>query len=287
MQQAQHRLDLTSSLTQAGASCGAKIDCLSEFGAGAGGGALRHSSENIFNRVLLALPRAARDEVLRQCDHVELASGRVIYAGGAAVEYAYFVNGGLVSLVKVMEDGRSVEIAAVGSEGLLGLFAAYGFDHALVNHIVQVPATALRISREALQNAMAKHDTLRRVLTRYLLLVAEQLAQVSACNRLHSLEQRCCHWLLVADDNAFADQFQLTHEFLASLLGAQRSSLLTTANGLQKRGLIHYSHGRISILDRAGLEQAACECYRARRSQIDQVFGVGKLPGVRARKTLI
>jgi CRP-like cAMP-binding protein len=225
--------------------------------------------------------------VLRHCEHVELASGQVIYAAAAMIEYAYFVNSGLVSLVKVMEDGRSVEIAAVGSEGLLGLFAAYGFDRALVDHIVQVPATALRIPRKALQDAILKHDALRRVMTRYLLLVAEQLAQVSACNRLHSLEQRCCLWLLVAHDNAFSDQFQLTHEFLASLLGSQRSSVSTTANALQKRGLIRYLHGRISILDRAALESAACECYRTRHIQIDQVFGAGKRPAQRVSKTSV
>lgn len=225
--------------------------------------------------------------MLRHCEHVELASGQVIYAAAATVEYAYFVNGGLVSLVKVMEDGRSVEIAAVATEGLLGLFAAYGFDRTLVDHIVQVPAAALRISLKHLQNEISKHEALRRVMTRYLFLVAEQLAQVSACNRLHSLEQRCCHWLLIAHDNAFSDQFQLTHEFLASLLGAQRSSVSTTANALQKRGLINYSHGRISILDRGALEKAACECYRTRSGQIDQIFGPGSSVAARTRKTAI
>ena len=110
----------------------------------------------------------------------------------ATVEYAYFVNSGVVSLVKAMEDGRSVEIAAVGTEGLLGLFAAYGFDRALVDHIVQVPATRCASAASTLQNAISKHDALRHMMTRYLLLVAEQLAQVSACNRLHTLEQRCC-----------------------------------------------------------------------------------------------
>jgi len=209
----------------------------------------------------------------------------MIYAGGSAVDYAYFINGGLVSLVKVMEDGRSVEIAAVGTEGLLGLFAAYGFGQALVDHIVQVPATALRINRSSLRNEMSRHAALRRAMTHYLLLVAEQLAQVSACHRLHSLEQRCCKWLLVAHDNVLSDEFQLTHEFLASLLGAQRTSVTTTTGRLQKRGLIHYSHGRISILDRAALEATACECYRARRDQIERVFGVEKLPGGRASKT--
>ncbi len=209
----------------------------------------------------------------------------MIYAGGAAVEHAYFVNGGLVSLVKVMEDGRSVEIAAVGTEGLLGLFGAYGFGRALVDHIVQVPATALRINRSKLQNELTKHAALRRVMTHYLLLVAEQLAQISACHRLHSLQQRCCQWLLIAHDNALSDQFQLTHEFLASLLGAQRTSVTTTTRRLQKRGLIRYSHGRISILDRTALEATACECYRARRNQIDLVFGDRKTAGGPASKT--
>jgi CRP-like cAMP-binding protein len=236
--------------------------------------AMRRATEKVFNRILLALPQSVCEAVLRHCDYVELASGQVIYAAAGKIEHAYFINSGLVSLVKTMEDGRSVEIAAVGSEGLLGLFAAYGFDRALVEHVVQVPAATLRISQKQLQNEIMKHDALRRMMTRYLLLVAEQLAQVSACNRLHSLEQRCCHWLLVANDNVFSDHFQLTHEFLGSLLGAQRSSISTTANALQKRGLIHYSHGRMSILDRAALEGTACECYRARRSQIDQAFRV-------------
>jgi CRP-like cAMP-binding protein len=248
------------------------------------GTTLRRSDEKIFNRILLALPRVVRDEVLRQCDYVELPSGRVIYATAAAVEYAYFVNSGLMSLIKVMKDGQSAEIAVVGAEGILGLFAAYGFDRALVDHIVQVPAGALRISHRKLQQQLLKHSALRRVMTKYLLLVAEQLAQVSACNRLHSLEQRCSHWLLVAHDNVFADQFELTHEFLASLLGAQRSSVSTTANALQRRGLIRYSHGRISILDPAALEKAACECYRSRRSQIEQVFGPVRPPASRRTK---
>jgi CRP-like cAMP-binding protein len=229
--------------------------------------------KTIFNCMLLALPPAVRDEVVAQCDYVELASGQVIYAAGDAVEYNYFINSGLVSYVKVMEDGRSVEITAVGAEGLLGLFAVYGIERTLVDFIVQVPGIALRISRKTLQNAIAKHDALRAAMTQYLLVTAAQLVQDSACNRLHSLEQRCCYWLLVAHDNAFADQFHLTHESLASLLGVQRSSVSVTAHALQERGLIHYSHGRISILDRAALERAVCECYRTRRTQIEQACG--------------
>jgi CRP-like cAMP-binding protein len=232
----------------------------------------RNERETILNRILLALPHQVREEILRQCDHVELASGHVIYSAGAPVAHVYFINSGIISLIKSMRDGRSVEIGAVGIEGLVGLFAAYGFDHALVDYVVQVPGTALRISKKTLQNEILIHDTLRSVVMRYLFLLTDQLAQVSACNRLHSLEQRCCHWLLVAHDSVMADKFQLTHEFLALLLGVQRPSVSMTANGLQRRGLIRYSHGHITILNRAAVEEAACECYRTLRGQIDHAF---------------
>jgi CRP-like cAMP-binding protein len=237
---------------------------------------LHSVSEGIFNRILLALPHAVREDVLQRCDRIELASGHLIYGSGAEVEYAYFIDTGLVSIIKRMEDGRSVEIAAIGAEGLLGLFAAHGFDHALLDHIAQMPVLALRIPRRALQNAISKHETLHGAVTRYLVLAAELLAQVSACNRLHPLEQRCCQWLLVARDNALSDQIQITQEFLASLLGAQRPSVSTATNRLRKRGLIRYAHGRISILNRAALEEAACECYRSRCNLINQAFGASK-----------
>ncbi len=226
----------------------------------------------ISNRILLALPPQVSEQVLRACHCVEFPSGYVIYRAGAAVENAYFVNSGLVSLVKNMGDGRSAEIGAVGAEGLIGAGAAFAVDRALADYVVQIPLAAHRISGAVLQREMLQHDALRSLLTRYLFLLREQLAQISACNRLHSLEQRCCHWLLAAHDNVSTDEFQLTHEFLASLLGVQRPSLSMTANGLQKRGLIRYCHGRITILDRAALEQAACECYRTLRRQTDRLF---------------
>ena len=119
---------------------------------------------------------------------------------------------------------------------------------------------------------MAQHAALRHSVMKYLFLISDRIAEISACNRLHSLEQRCCQWLLVAGDSACSDEFHLTHEFLASLLGVQRSSVSTTAKGLQKHGGIRYSHGHITILDRAALEANACECYRTRRRRIDEAF---------------
>ncbi len=227
----------------------------------------------ISNRILRALPADVCQQVLHKCHHVEFPPGHVIYRAGAAAENAYFVNAGIVSLVKSMGDGRSVEVGAVGRDGLIGVFAASGLDHSLAaDYVVQLPLAALRVNRIVLQRAMSQHDALRSAIMKYLFLLAEQLAQISACNRLHSLEQRCCHWLLIAHDSVSADEFPLTHEFYAALLGVQRPSLSVTAHDLQSRGLICYRHGRITILDRTALEDAACECYGTLRRQIDKLF---------------
>jgi CRP-like cAMP-binding protein len=225
------------------------------------------------NRILRALPPDVRDQVVRQSGKIEFKSGHVIYAAGEPVEHIYFINTGLVSLVKSMRDGQCVEVGAVGAEGLIGVFASFGFDHALVDYIVQVPVAALRVSRRRLESEILRQDALQKLVAAYLFLLTNQLAQVSACNRLHLLEQRFCHWLLVAHDNCPSDNFRFTHESLALLLGVQRPSVSTAANALRKRGLIRYSHGRVTILDRGGIEETACECYRTLRRQIDDVLG--------------
>ncbi len=211
--------------------------------------------------------------MLHHCHYVELSHGNVIYPAGAPVEQLYFIDSGLVSLIKTMEDGRSVEIGAVGAEGLVGVFAALGIQRPLVDYVIQVPAVALRVNRTTLRNEIARHEVLRDLTERYLYLLIEKIAQTAACNRLHSLRQRCCRWLLLAHDNVSSDSFAFTHEFFASLLGVQRPSLSATANELQKLGLIRYVHGHVTIMDRAGLEKASCECHRAIRRQIDALFG--------------
>ncbi len=224
------------------------------------------------NRMLLALPAELRERIMGQCRRVDFSSGHVIYLADAPAQHIFFIERGLVSLIKTMADGRRTEIGAVGTEGLIGLFAAHGLGRAIVEYVVQVPVTAWRIGATALRNAIADHAILRDLIERYLFLFVDQVAQASACNRLHSLEQRCCRWLLFAHDNAFADQFSFTHEFLAMLLGVQRPSLTTIANRLQKQGLIRYRHGHITILSRPGLEAASCECYRAMRRHADRAF---------------
>lgn len=226
----------------------------------------------IHNRILLVLPPQVLERVLHACRRVEVPARHVIYRHGAPIENLHFVNAGLVSFLKSMEDGRSVEIGAVGAEGLIGLGPAFEGDRAVTDCVAQLPVTALRISRAVMQREILEYDALRSLITQYHSLLSDQLAQVSACNCLHSLEQRFCHWLLVACDSAFSAEFQLSHEFLAVMLGAQRPSVSIVAKRLQRRGFIRYSYGHITIISRAALEERACECYRMRRQGIDEVF---------------
>ncbi len=228
--------------------------------------------ESLRNRVLLALPAAARGQIMNHCVHVEFRSGHTLYLAEAPIEHVYFVESGLVSLIKVMQNGRRAEIGAVGSEGLVGLFAGHGSASAFAEHVVQVPVSAWRISVTAMRREMAGNALVRDAVAEYALLLIDQIAQTAACSQLHSLEQRCCRWLAMAHDNALADQFLVTHDLLASLLAVRRPSVSLVAKRLQLKGLIHYRHGRITILDRAGVEQASCECYRLMRRNIARAF---------------
>jgi CRP-like cAMP-binding protein len=227
----------------------------------------------ISNRILLALPAEVCTEVLHEYRPVEFPSGHVIYQAGQVVDLAYFVNSGLVCLLKNMEDGRSVEVAAVGAEGLLGVLSVFGSRNVLADYVVQIPTAAYSVGLSVLQRQMSRHVVLHDAMAKSLSVLTEQFAKISACNRLHSLQQRCSSWLLIAHDNVSENTFELTHEFMALLLGVQRPSVSMTAKGLQKRGLIRYSHGHVTIRNRAGLEEVACECYRTRRRLIEQAFG--------------
>jgi CRP-like cAMP-binding protein len=235
---------------------------------------VRQAGQTVLNRTLLALPADARERVLRNADHVEFPSKHMIYRAEAAISNIYFIESGLVSLIHTMEDGRCVEIAAVGGEGLIGVLSTiYGSVRSVVDYVVQVPVKAFRIERKTLENELSNYDTSRLVIQKYLFFLAQQVVQTAACNRLHSLQQRCCHRLLVARDTAHSDTFLLTHESLALLLGVQRPSVSIIANRLQKRSLIHYIHGHVTILNRAAIEAASCECYRTIRRRSDELFG--------------
>lgn len=229
-------------------------------------------SAGITNRFLAVLPSDVLERLGPLLELVELVPRRAIYDVGAPVTHVYFLNRGLVSLVKTMHDGRTVEIGAIGIDGMVGVFALHGIAPSIWECIVQSAGTAVRVKVEAVRSEMARSAAFRDLVQRYTHVFMSELAQNAACNRLHSLEERCCRWLLIAHDSALSDTFPLTHEYLALMLGVQRSGLSLTASVLQKAGLIRYTRGRVTVTDRRGLEAAACECHQAVRSRVDHLL---------------
>lgn len=230
----------------------------------------RHAETKTFNRILTTLP----PEILHRLDaHLEpllLDQRRVLHDASAPTDHLYFIDSGLISLIKTMKDGRTVEVAAVGSEGLVGAFALYGIQPPIWDAVVQIPGKAYRIELSRFHDEMRRSDPVRRIVQRYIHTLIWEITQTAACNRLHSLEERCCRWLLLAQDRVQSDTFRITHEFLALMLGVQRAGLSITAGMLQKAGFIRYSRGLITVLDRAGLEATTCECYLSVRNQLQR-----------------
>jgi CRP-like cAMP-binding protein len=243
----------------------------------------QESEDDIANRLLLSLPKASLKALRPALELGSMARSETINRADSAIEHLYFVNRGLISLVKTMRDGRTVEIGVVGIEGISNTRVLFGMNKAALESVVQVPGSAFRIRREALRQAMADDQVLRETLDKYSHFSVLALAQTAACNRLHHLEERCCRWLLIAHDSARSDTFQLTQEFLAMMLGVQRARISVTASSMQKAGLIEYRHGQVTIANRARLHETACECYDAMRAEYDKLFGKPKKDNQRMR----
>lgn len=226
------------------------------------------------NRVLLGLPGSVFERLKPNMDMVTLFRGEHLYHADDALNHVYFVERGLISLVKTMIDGRSVEVAVVGIEGMAGAFGLAGPQRALFDAVVQIPGHALRIDNDTLRSEIDENFEARTFFGYYFQCFVSQIAQISACNSLHSLRARFCRWVLIAHDSAGSDSFQITQEFLAAMLGVQRAGVSIAANLLQQAGFIRYTRGRVTIADRPGLEAAACECYGAIRSRYDQLLDV-------------
>lgn len=224
------------------------------------------------NRILQSLSPRAWQAIQPLLEEVPLRRGDVLGNVGTAVTQLYFIDRGIVSLVKNMADGRSVELDAIGVEGITDPFGIFDSERALCESIVQLSGTALRVSRAALIELMGQNGEVFDTIHQYVPVAIGQLAQTAACNSLHAIEQRCARWLLIAHDSALEDSFLLTHEFFAMMLGVRRASVSEAASSLQRAGTIEYARGRVTITDRAALEEAACECYRAIRGRIDRMF---------------
>jgi len=215
------------------------------------------------NRLIKALDSRDREALLAQSAPVDFAQGHVFYEPGDAIEQVYFIEHGIVSAVAVLQDGRTVETVMVGCEGVAGGVAAAVPQSAFTRNVAQVAGAARRIEAQRLRALCAERPAVRAVIAAYLAGLQAELEQSAACNALHRAEQRFAKWLLRCHDRVDGAAFNLTQEYMASMLGSQRTTVNEAAQSLQKSGAITYSRGRITVLDRAALERAACECYRA------------------------
>jgi CRP-like cAMP-binding protein len=224
------------------------------------------------NRLLAALEHHEFRQLESHLELADLSAGTVLYEAGDRVEHAYFPHGAVISLVAVLEDGRSAEVAVFGCEGVFGFASSVVLREAFGRYLVQIPGTASRIPVERLQEAADAIPSLRELLRRYVEALLAQTFQTVACNAVHSVDARCCRWILGTFDRVGRKDLPLTHEFLAEMLGVQRSTVSIVTRSLQGRGLIEQRRGSIMVTDHAGLEQAACECHGAIRRSFDRLL---------------
>lgn len=215
------------------------------------------------NQLLERLPRKDRDDILSRCEAVDLEFGTILCEPDQLCEYAYFPLTSFISQVEISNGRAPLEINLIGDEGMLGVTLMLGVDGAPLRAVVQGSGSALRMHRLPLRDEIHNSSALRDILHRYLYVMVTQLSQTTVCTHFHEIEARLVRWLLLTHDRAHADHFHLTHQFLANMLGVQRSAITIAAGALQRRKLIRYTRGEIHILDRPGLEAASCECYRA------------------------
>ncbi len=195
-------------------------------------------------------------------EHVDLPSHRILCQPGELFKFAYFPNTGLVSIVVVLSNGKTVEAGLVGKEGIVGLPAVAGRKRSPLREVVQISGEGFRIKIGALRSMLESAPMLNRTLKRYASAFGLQIAQTAACNRLHEVDRRLARWLLMAQDRVDSDLLRITHDFLATMLGTDRSSVSLAAGILQRMGIIKYSRGVVKISNRHELEHFACECYR-------------------------
>jgi CRP-like cAMP-binding protein len=222
------------------------------------------------NRLLASLPREEYERLRPQLEPVRLPQGKILYHAGDAVRHAYFLRGGMASLVSVTADGRATEVAMIGNEGVVGIPIALRISVAPYQVVMQLPANALRIRAEPLAAALERGGALQSLMLRYTHTVLTQVAQSAACNRFHRVRARLCRWLLVSRDRVQTDTIHLTQEFLSQMLGVPRTHVTMIAGALQEAGMIRHSRGKIQITDRPALEAAACECYGIVRDELSR-----------------
>lgn len=227
------------------------------------------------NRLLAALPA---DEFARVISHLELVSlklGQVLYESGDRLDYVYFPTTAIVSLLYIMENGATAEIGVVGNDGILGIALFMGGDTTPNRAIIQSAGEAVKMSARELKAEFTLGGTFHNLLLRYTQALITQISQTAVCNRLHTVEQQLCRWLLLSHDRLDSDKLVMTHDLISNMLGVRREGVTLAAQKLASQSLIKNVRGSITVLDRRGLESAVCECYKVVNDEYNRLLGLG------------
>ena len=229
-------------------------------------------NDPLSNQLLAALPEAEFKRWLPLLEPIDLALGQVLYESGAAMTYVYFPTNAIVSLLYVLENGASAEIAVVGFEGLVGISIFMGGGSTPSRAVVQSAGAGYRMRADFMKEEFERSGPVVHLLLRYTQALITQMAQTAVCNRHHSLDQQLCRWLLLSLDRLQSNQLVMTQELIANMLGVRREGVTEAALKLQKAGLISYVRGRINVIDRLGLEERTCECYGVVKKEYDRLL---------------
>jgi CRP-like cAMP-binding protein len=225
------------------------------------------------NRLLAHLRESDQERLEPHLQTLTLEYKRSLYRAHEPIEFVYFIESGVASLVNTLQNGAAAEVGTIGNEGMVGLPVLLGETEAPTSVYVQVPGSGLRMSATIFEAELDRSVSLRRIMLRYAHAMFNQVAQSAACAHFHPLERRCCRWLLMTHDRMLSDEFLLTHEFLSMMLGVRRAGVTEAAGALQRAGLIRYRHGVVTILDRDALEERSCECYAVTKAEFDRLLG--------------
>ncbi|HEX4684007.1 MAG TPA: Crp/Fnr family transcriptional regulator [Gemmatimonadaceae bacterium] len=221
---------------------------------------------------MAALPEAERELLASRASLVDLPRKQVLYDANRSIEGVYFLTDGIASVLSVMRDGTAVETATIGREGMIGMALFHGVDMTAEQAMVQVSGRGFRVDAETFRELLPQMPSLTRLLHRFSVVMFTLAAQNSGCNRKHSIEQRCCRWLLMVLNRLDRNTFDLTHDFIAQMLGVRRASVTETLGLFEKRGLIEMGRGRITVVDPKGLEACCCECHSVIESTVDRLL---------------
>ena len=226
------------------------------------------------NRLLGLLKPEDYERLRPHLEAVSLDYRQSLYRANKSIDAVYFIESGVGSLVNTMANGQAAEVGTIGNEGLVGLPLVFGDERTPTSVYVQVPGAGLKMTATLFRKELARSASMQAVMLRYAHAFFNQVAQSAACNHFHSLQQRCCRWLLMTHDRMPLDEFLLTQEFLAMMLGVQRTGVSVAAGALQQAGLITYKRGNVAIHDRRGLKRLSCECYGVSKKEFDRLLGI-------------